>query len=228
MSEIENSSIVSCWNTVGVWGSQAPRCEKLQEVTHCRNCRVYWDAGRQVFDKAIPEGYLEQWTEVLAGAVEPQSSLSQSIIYFRLGNEWFSLSTKNFVEVSQVKLIHNIPHQTSNLILGVVNIGGTVRLCFSLSYLLGIDDKDDKSKDDGHGIYRRYIVVKVDGTDFVFPVDEVGGVYRYDPKDLLQIPATIEPEKADLLLGVLEVKGNKVACIDADRLAQAFEGVVGE
>jgi len=227
MSELNSPVKVSCWNTVGVWGSQAPRCEKLKDVVHCRNCPVYWDAGRQVFDKDIPQGYLDQWTQVLAAAPEARSKASQSIIYFRLGKEWFSLSTRNFVEVSQVRAIHNIPHQTSNLMLGIVNVGGAVKLCYSLSYLLGIDDKEE-ARETKHGIYKRHLVIKLNGSDYVFPVDEVGGVYRYDKNDLLHIPVTIEPEKAALLLGVLEIAGNKVACIDADKLACAFVGVASE
>ena len=208
-----------------MWGSQSPRCEKLQEVIHCRNCKTYWDAGREVFNKSIPADYLDQWTKTLAGIPEEHSKDTQSIIYFRLGEEWFSLSTNNFVEVSQIKSIHNIPHQTSGVITGLVNVGGSVRLCFSLSNLLGVESSSEKSGRK-HGVYQRYLVVQLNENDFVFPVDEVGGVYRYGDADLKQVPVTIEPEKAMLLLGVLEIDGNHVACINADRLALAFEGLI--
>jgi len=226
MSEIKSPSQVSCWNTVGVWGNQAPRCEKLNDVIHCRNCPVYCEAGRKVFEKRIPEGYIEQWTRIISGDVEPVSKLSQSIISFRLSDEWFSLSTRNFVEVSQIKSIHKIPHKTSDLILGVVNVGGAVRLCFSLSFLLGVEN-DDAKRSNPRGVYKRYLVVQISDTDYVFPVDEVGGVYRYDPEELKQVPVTIEAEKAQLLLGVLDIAGNKVACIDADKISRAFGVMIG-
>ena len=226
MSEIESPSQVSCWNTVGVWGSQAPRCEKLDEVIHCRNCPVYWNAGREVFEKRIPEGYIEQWTRVISSDVEPVSKLSQSIISFRLADEWFSLSTRNFIEVSQIKSIHKIPHQSNDLVLGVVNVGGEVRLCFSLACLLGVAN-DETKQINLRGVYKRYLVVQIDDSDYVFPVDEVGGVYRYDPEDLKQVPVTIEAEKAELLLGVLDIEGNKIACIDVNKLAQTFGVMLG-
>lgn len=226
MSEIESPLQVSCWNTVGVWGSQGSRCEKLNEVVHCRNCPIYYEAGRKVFDKRIPEGYIEQWTRVLSGDVEPVSKTSQSIISFRLQKEWFSLSTSNFIEVSQTKSIHKIPHQTNGLILGVVNVSGAVRLCFSLANLLGVA-KEDIEQLNPRGVYKRYLVVQISDTDYVFPVEEVGGVYRYDPEDLKQVPVTIEADKADLILGVLDIGGNKVACIDTDKLAQAFGVMIG-
>ena len=199
MSEIESPSKVSCWNTVGVWGSQTPRCEKLGEVVHCRNCPVYWNAGREVFEKRIPAGYIEQWTRIISGDVEP---------------------------VSQIKSIHKIPHQANGLVLGVVNVGGEVRLCFSLAFLLGVAN-DEAKKINLRGVYKRYLVVQIDDSDYVFPVDEVGGVYRYDPQDLKQVPVTIEAEKAELLLGVLDIEGNKIACIDVDKLAQTFGVMLG-
>ena len=222
---VENvSEVTTCWNTIGVWGTQSPRCEKLQDVIHCRNCKTYWDAGRDVFDKEIPLDYLSQWTQTLAGIPESRSSDTQSIIYFRLGEEWFSLSTNNFVEVSQIKSIHNIPHQKGKVITGLVNVGGSVRLCFSLSKLLGVAEASTKQARQ-HGVYQRYLVVQISDSDYVFPVDEVGGVHRYDPAELKQVPVTIEPEKAALLLGVVDIEGNHVACIDEDKLAFAFEGV---
>jgi chemotaxis-related protein WspD len=228
MSETEIPVKANCWNTVGVWGSQAPRCEKLNEVIHCRNCGVYWDAGRQVFEKSIPEGYIEQWTRIISGELAPVSKTSQSIIYFRIGEEWFSLSTRNFVEVSQLKAIHKIPHQSGKLILGIANIGGAVRLCFSLAFLLGVAQDEEGKQTNPRGVYKRYLVVKINNEDYVFPVDEVGGVHRYDPDDLKQVPSTIETEKADLLLGMLVIDGKNVACIDANRLAQTFEVMLGE
>lgn len=228
MSEAHVPVRASCWNTVGVWGSQSPRCEKLAEVIHCRNCSVYWDAGRQVFEKHIPDGYLEQWTRVISSEVAPVSKTSQSVIYFRVGEEWFSLSTRNFVEVSQLKSVHRIPHQSGKLILGLINIGGSVRLCFSLAFLLGVTMPQKSSPAIPRGTYKRFLVVQINKKDYVFPVDEVGGVHRYDPEDLKKVPATIEIEKAELLLGMLEIDSKNVACIDANRLAQAFEVMLSE
>lgn len=228
MSETDIPVNATCWNTIGVWGNQAPRCEKLDDVIHCRNCRVYWDAGRQVFERRIPEGYLEQWTRVVSGDVLPVSKTSQSIIFFRIGEEWFSLSTRYFVEVSQLKSVHKIPHQSGNLILGVINIGGSVRLCLSLAILLGVDSGEQSKQAASRGVYKRFLVVQINKKDYVFPVDEVGGVHRYDPEDLKQIPATIETDKAELLLGMLDIDNKNVACIDASKLAQTFEVMLGE
>ena len=227
MSQVDIPVAATCWSTIGVWGTQTPRCEKLQDVIHCRNCKVYWDAGREVFDRSLPEGYLDQWTKTLAGIPEERSKDTLSIIYFRLANEWFSLSSSHFVEVSQIKSAHRIPHQSGGFIIGLVNVGGSVRLCFSLSDLLGVEKSKDEAQKK-YGVYQRYLVVKINDEDFVFPVDEVGGVYRYASSELKQVPATIEPDKASLLLGVLEIEGNNVACLDAEKLRMAFKGTSNE
>ena len=225
MSEVENYSKVSCWNTVGVWGNQAPRCEKLSDVIHCRNCPVYYEAGRAVFEKRIPQEYIEQWTKIISGDFEPVSKISQSVISFRLHDEWFALPTRNFIEVSQVKNIHKIPHEINNLILGVVNVGGAVRLCFSLVNLLGVST-ESQFKENIRGGYKRYLLIQIDDVDYVFPVDEVGSVYRYDPEDLKQVPVTIETEKAELLLGVLEIENYKIAYIDVEKLQVGFGAMI--
>ena len=217
-----------CWNTIGVWGdSQAGRCEKLADVIHCRNCNVYWEAGRAVFERHVPDSYVEEWTRSLASIKQQVSRLSHSIIFFRLGQEWFSFSTRAFVEVSQVRPIHSIPHQSSGLIKGVVNVGGSVKVCFSLSHVLGVDDASLKTESGQVGIYNRFVVVKVENSEFVFPVDEVAGVHRYDPDELKPVPATVETVKARLLLGVLNIGNREVACIDVEKLAQTIEELVG-
>ena len=224
MSQVESPVATSCWRTIGVWGTNSPRCEKLREVVHCRNCKVYWEAGREVFDRSLPEGYLDHWTKTLSGIPEVRSKDTLSIIYFRIAREWFSLPSSHFVEVSPMKSAQRIPHQSGKLITGLVNVGGSVRLCFSLGNLLGVADSKEVSTKK-YGVYQRYLVVNINKEDFVFPVDEVGGVYRYASKELTQVPSTIEPDRADLLLGMLEIDDNNVACIDAEKLGRAFTGI---
>ncbi len=225
MSQIESPVTTTCWRTIGVWGTNTPRCEKLRDVVHCRNCEVYWDAGRQVFDRSLPEGYLDHWTKTLSIVPEARSKDTLSIIYFRIAGEWFSLPSSHFVEVSPMKPVQRIPHQIGKIITGLVNVGGSVRLCFSLGDLLGVTDSKDASMKK-YGVYQRYLVVNINNEDFVFSVDEVGGVYRYASAELNQVPATIEPDRANLLLGMLEIEGNNVACIDAVKLGQAFTGII--
>ena len=42
-----------------------PRCPRLDEVIHCRNCEVFTQAGRNLLERALPEEYKEEWGSVL-------------------------------------------------------------------------------------------------------------------------------------------------------------------
>jgi len=223
-----NNIVDRCWSTIGVWGRQAPRCEKLNEVIHCRNCRKYWDAGRQVLEKGIPDGYLEQWTRTLASYPEQHLITDRSDIYFRLENKWFSLPTKYFVEVSTVKYIHVLPHNKSELMLGLVNFGGTIQLCFSLSHLLNITPSAGPLEIKKETAYKRLILVKINNKEYVFQVDEIGGVFRYAQNDINLITDSVSEVNKLYLSGSLQIDSKTVSCIDALQLAQGFEGFSGE
>jgi len=188
---------------------------------------MYWDAGRSVFDKLIPEGYLDQWKEVLS--IQPQRNprSTQSFMYFRLGDAWFALSTRYFVEVSPVKPLHQIPHLSRSVMLGLVNIGGAIRLCFSLHHLFEIAPVSSQNRNSSHGVYKRLIVVKISDHDFVFPVDEIGGVYRCAESEISKIAET-EAHRTEYLSGMLDIDGKKVACIDTLALANGLEGLAYE
>ena len=57
-------SITYCWNDIGVSGDSS--CAELKTVIHCRNCSVYRGAGRTLLQRNSPEGYVEEWTDILA------------------------------------------------------------------------------------------------------------------------------------------------------------------
>ena len=53
-----------CWNRIGIGGDRS--CPELETHIHCRNCPVHAQAARAFFDRPAPEGYLADWTELLA------------------------------------------------------------------------------------------------------------------------------------------------------------------
>ncbi|NOZ54203.1 MAG: hypothetical protein GXP08_13920 [Gammaproteobacteria bacterium] len=221
------SSVDDCWNRKGVWGREMPKCDKLAEVIHCRNCSVYWKAGRAMLDRNVPVDYVRQWTNEVAVSMGEASSPSESIITFRLNKEWYSLSTRYFLEVSQVRKIHHIPHHRGRFILGVVNVSGVIRLCFSLSYLLGVHTSSENEVQNS-SIYKRFVVVSIKGNAFVFPVNEIGGILHYDAKDLLPATTNTDTEKAKLIVGVLKINSRRIACLDAEQLYSSAEDHLGE
>ena len=50
---------ICCYKTTGVFGDGT--CSRLPGLIHCRNCAEYARAGRQLFDRPLAPGELEQW-----------------------------------------------------------------------------------------------------------------------------------------------------------------------
>jgi len=203
-----------CWNTIGVWGSETPRCQELERLAHCRNCQEFIRAGRELFDRKPPEGYLQTWTDSLAAEKELKSSETVSVLIFRLGREWLAMGAGLFREVSEVQSVHKIPHCDDPVISGLVNIRGELQLCISLHALFEIED-DDPSKPADHKIVTpRLLVAEKDLSSWVFPVDEVYGLYRYDPNRLQHVPATVSRAAATYTRGIFTLEDKRVGCLD--------------
>src|SRR6185312_13730242 len=85
-----------------------------------------------------------------------------SAVFFRLGAEWFALSTHVFQEVAEHRRIHSLPHRRDGHLLGLINIRGELQLCVSLGRLLQIEHAQSDGKHGGFG--DRLIVTKWQGS----------------------------------------------------------------
>jgi chemotaxis-related protein WspD len=226
-----------CWNRIGVWGDRS--CPELPKVVHCRNCPVFAAAGRRFLDGASPEGYLEEWTERLAIPIEETATDVQSVLIFRLGDEWLALRVQVLVEVTTQRPIRRIPRR-AGLLAGLVNIRGELHLCVRLAQLLGItssvrrQETGAKSQESQvaalapnsglvtseHGL--RLIVVRGDGDCWVFPVDEVDQVYRFSKGELTEAPATLARSNSRLTQGVFVWRERPIGYLDDARLFQVL------
>lgn len=211
---------VSCWNTIGIWGNEHPKCDRLAKVLHCSNCDVYISAGRQAFEKPTPDGYDEEWKEHLAAQETTVVLDDLSGIIFRIGDEWFLLSTKYFNEVSEDKKIHPIPHFSGGKVKGVVNIRGKIQVCFSASQVLGVDSSSFSQGQMNSS--SRVLVTAFEGQTFIFPVDEIKGVFRYREALVKELPSTLLRSDESLLEGVLNVEDINVACINPSHFFMAM------
>lgn len=203
-----------CWNTIGVWGSETPRCKHLDQLAHCRNCPVFVEAGSDLFDREPPEGYLETWTRALAAEKASKATETTSVLVFRLEQEWFAMATQRFKEVSEMQHIHKIPHTNDPVILGLINIRGELQLCVSLHTILEIERKDDAAPTDGLLATSRMVVAEKDHATWVFPADEVYGIHRYDPKRLQNVPATVSRAASTYTRGIFMLEDRKVGHLD--------------
>jgi chemotaxis-related protein WspD len=208
----ETPFIGDCWNKIGVWGKAD--CPELEKHVHCRNCPVYSAAATQMLSSAAPSQYAEEWTELVAGERETEKQNANSAMIFRIGVEWLALSIKMFQEVAESKAIHTFPHRRKGLILGVVNIRGELLVCVSLAQALGLDKAPEVNRKGKGGVHHRLLVVSDESKRLVFPVDQVGGIHRFNPDDVKEVPATLAGTAAVHTSGILSWQNKSAGLLD--------------
>ena len=213
----------NCWNKIGVWGRELPRCPRLDEFIHCQNCDVFHAASLTAYERSIPDDYRLEWTEVLAGNKQTVVTDARTVVVFRLGDEWVAISTGLCKEISRMMKIHRLPHNKSQVLKGVVNNGGEIRICFSLGNLLGIAKAEQIFGDDFHTVYARMIVMDVAGRNYVFPVSEIKGLLQYREADLGPLPETISASSASYMNGVIKWGDTVIGCLDEALLTAQLE-----
>lgn len=218
-----------CWNAIGVQGDRS--CPELKKVTHCRNCPVYTAAGRRLLERESPVNYRQEWTKLLAHTayeiedrqeflpqLEPapvQSAETIATVIFRLSEEWLALPAFAFKEVTNLSVIHTLPHRSNDILLGLVNIRGEILTCFSLSNLLGMetpgsDRQNSQRLSDSAIVYPRMVVVESQAEVWVFPVDEIDGIHRYCIKELEAVPAVVGKATETYTRAIINWKNKKV------------------
>jgi chemotaxis-related protein WspD len=209
-----------CWNTIGVWSTGVNKCDRLEQVVHCRNCDVFTKAGRKVLEKQAPSGYVVQWQNEIKHQINLDDKEPVSGMMFRLAREWYTIVSGSIVEIAERRTIHRVPHNNNKYIAGIVNIGGEVNICFSLSDLLDSGEICDEDS-----IYQRLIVIKSQNDRFIFPVSEVFGIVKYNEDTILPPPSTLDNRRKSYVKGIYRHNDLHVAVLDVDNVCRGLEGV---
>ncbi|MFM7315234.1 MAG: chemotaxis protein CheW [Cyanobium sp.] len=219
------SRLDDCWNRIGVFGDRS--CPELLNCVHCRNCPVYSAAGRSLLERLPPGDYLQEWTSVLAetkrgsdsstlsadGSVV-RSEQSLSVMIFRLASELFALPVGVFLEVSAPFVVHSVPGRSNQLFLGMVNVRGEIMLAASLTNLLGLSARSVTAQAGA----RRMAVAGTPEGKWVFPIDEIYGIYLFHRDDVKPAPVVITNADHSTACGVFQWQNRSVALLDPDRI----------
>lgn len=215
-----------CWNQIGVTGDNS--CPQLATVVHCRNCSVYVGAGRELLQRPAPNGYLDEWTKLLARESLPSDRLpsvartedspteeSVSLTIFRIGQEWLALPVWVIKEATQICPIHTLPHRTSHVFLGIVNIRGEILMCISLGDLLGLSSRDapNDSNHPSRG-YQRTIVLEIQENRWAFPVDEISSIQRFSSHEMKDPPVVVSKTPDTYTKKIITWQGRRINYID--------------
>jgi chemotaxis-related protein WspD len=209
-----------CWNEIGTFGDRS--CPEIAALAHCRNCPVYSAAGRRLLDREHPDGYRQEWTDLLANRKDAGKVETVSIIVFRLREELLALKTVFFQEAAEAAVPHSIPLRTGEIFRGVVNVNGELILCVSVAALLGITGEAAGGGAPERKVYPRLVVVSREGQRFAFPADEVLGVHRFSPADLQELPATVSRSIRALTAGILPWQERTVGLLEEEKFFDAL------
>ncbi len=212
-----------CWNAIGVWAPESPSCPKLKEHVHCSNCEVFVAKGRELFEREPSSEYLKEWAKLLAEPRLDGSGGGESILVFRLEEEWLAFPTSAFKFVADVSRIHSIPHKSDALLLGLANAGDALRLCFSLKALLGIEQGPAPAVKEGSPMKApRHLALERGGHAWLFQADEVLGVFNYDSKSVRNTPSTVSKANPSFVRKVLLLDGRSVGLLDDELVVFAL------
>jgi len=207
--------VSDCWNGIGVRGDSS--CPDLKQYIHCRNCPVYSAAAVDLLDIDLPADYLTHWTHQAANQDGLAKFGTHSVLVFRIGVEWLALPIAVLKEIVSLRTIHSIPHRRDGVLLGLANIRGELLICFSLGEVLGLGSPADLGREK-HRVSERLLVIQRDGDRAVCPVDEVFGISRFHPRDLMPVPATIAKAAASYTRSVLPWQEKSVGVLDDELL----------
>ena len=226
-SQISDRPVLNdCWNQIGVMGDRS--CTELKNVIHCHDCAVFAAVGDSLLERKPPLNYVNEWISVLAETpVDEETRNNETIIktaeaisvmIFRLGNEQLALNAKVLQEVTHPCVIQPLPHRSNELFLGLVNIRGETLLCASLSNLLNLESTEKKSSASKSVNTERMMVAGYQNDKWVFPVDEVYGIYRFHVNELRDAPVVIAKAAQSYTQGIINWQGEKVNCLDSELL----------
>ncbi len=207
-----------CWKTIRLPGS--PTCEKLAIFSHCRNCPEFVAAGRSLLDREIPGGFLEEWSEELARQKPPEAEDLVSVIIFRLREELLALKTVFFKGIAELRMIRSLPSRTGKNLLGLVNIEGKLTPCVAVHSIIGIDEEGREN--DPPPKRPRFAVIEKDGA-FVFPVDEVLGIFKIASSELVEVPATLAKSHTTFTSSLFYIQGKNVGLLEEEKFFQALQ-----
>jgi chemotaxis-related protein WspD len=211
-----------CWNVIGVRGTGT--CPELTRHVHCRNCPVYGSAASALLDRELSAPDLQERTARIASPPASKARATESIVIFRVANEWLALPTRAVTEVADARPVHSLPHRRGGAVLGVASVRGELLVCISLARLLGLDAA-------GAGVeprvrrtvHPRLLVLRRHETRVLCPADEVDGIHDTDPTERQDVPQTVAKAAGRVSRAVIAWRGRSVGLLDDDLLFQSVQ-----
>jgi len=205
-----DTPIINCWSQIGSMSSDRS-CEMLLDYGHCRDCPTYRTSSKRLLDRPLTDAYRSELTNAYEQTAQDAAKPSHSTFIFRAGDEWLGIRSALVQEVLDMRPIHTIPHKSTRIFRGLVNIRGRLELCVSIGGVLRIEPG---RKNYNFSAPERLIVATRAGQSVVFPVSQVHGPHHYEPDDIRPLPVAISGSRAVYTEGVLRLPDKDVGILD--------------
>jgi len=222
-----------------------------------RDPSEFASAARRFFDRPAPPGYLDEWSAWLAETEErPEKADGEDadeapgllkgvgVLIFRLNREWLAFATRAVVETTLIQPVHRVPHRSSDVLRGLVNLRGQLQLCFSLYGLLGVEDSSSKVDFPIEATRGGAAAIGLDGARraavpdrlivlrdrerseiWAFTADEVHGVEQVPRRDLRGVPSTLSNPAVSFSQAIIPWNGRSVGYLDDQRVFAALRSL---
>ncbi len=217
---------IGCWRRIGVWGSERPRCIELEKVVHCRNCAVFAQAAREVFERRLQTNVSASMPPV--SAVPERDKGDAVCLPFRVGDLWLGMPASSIVAIADRTPLHSIPYRRDEVVKGLVPVNGEILVAISFLALLAHTPMSTPDLP-GRLAYSRRVVVTARGRRVAFDVDEVRGVQRYFRAQLSEASRYFSPKLASFFEGTIDMDGgekNKLGIVDIRAFLNALEKIL--
>ncbi|MEW6259089.1 MAG: chemotaxis protein CheW [Thermodesulfobacteriota bacterium] len=145
--------------------------------------------------------------------IEKTLSRRSDIVTFCVSDRWFGIEMNRVQEIAKTVEITPVclmpPH-----IAGIVNLRGTIITVIDMASLLMESLNEDHPN-------RFMIIVQESNERVGFLVHQVGDVIKMDDSATFHPPANLMEQWRDVLVGVVQQKGQLIGVLDVDRLMQA-------
>ncbi|KVS39048.1 chemotaxis protein CheW [Burkholderia ubonensis] len=226
--------IDDCWNRIGTRGDGS--CPRLAAHARCLNCPVFAQAAATLLDRPLSDADFAEAAGTGAAhdaheahdahnappdARADDANAPQTALAFRIADEWLGLPVPALRQIDGPRPIHPLPHRRNGVVLGLVNVRGTLTIAASLGALLGLDlgvEHDAAARHASRHAHARLLVVEHRGDTVALPVDEVEGVLRFAASALLPAPTTLAHAATMHTRGLLAWRDTTLGLLDADRV----------
>jgi chemotaxis-related protein WspD len=214
----ENGNAVlidDCWNRIGTRGDKS--CPRLAKYMRCVGCPVFEDAAATLLERTSGDVGEDVGRAQPPSIAKADPAATEAAFVFRVAHEWLALPAAAIDEIGQVRAIHSLPHRRDPIVLGVVNVRGTLTIAASLIAMLKLV-RASATKDTSRESRARLLVAAHQGGAAAFPVDEAEGIVRFRASDLMPVPSTLAHAALSHARGVLAWRDTTVGVLDVDRL----------